>query len=179
MEFIASSATYETGLSFFAIFSRIAALSLFRSLLAEVFGQDNDCALITFKKTSGAGSFAGGTTLMAAVSDYIIWFAKDKTKCKYRQPYLAKEIGGLGAEAYTQIEDEFGGRRRASIQEIESGIGDGRFFRPLIIEVSYPVKVDGKPIRLACPDFKRQTELFYKENQQLTFAIMMTLRLFL
>jgi adenine-specific DNA-methyltransferase len=128
---------------------------LLRSLLAEVFGQDNDCALITFKKTSGAGSFAGGTTLMAAVSDYIIWFAKDKTKCKYRQPYLAKEIGGLGAEAYTQIEDRFGGRRRASIQEIESGIGDGRFFRPSPLTSEtvregqttvFPVSIDNRSV---------------------------------
>jgi len=102
---------------------------ILRTLLAEIFGQDNDCALITFKKTSGAGSFAGGTTLMAAVSDYIIWFAKDKSKCKYRQPYQVKEIGGLGADAYTQIEDAFGSRRRASSEEISAGVVDGRFFR--------------------------------------------------
>src|SRR5947209_18949135 len=41
---------------------------LVRCLMDEVFGSENFCGLIVFKKTSGAGSFAGGTELLAAVS---------------------------------------------------------------------------------------------------------------
>ena len=37
---------------------------LVRSLMDEVFGSENFVSLITFKTTSGAGSFAGGTTCL-------------------------------------------------------------------------------------------------------------------
>ncbi|MGH3851119.1 MAG: DNA methyltransferase, partial [Pseudonocardiaceae bacterium] len=50
---------------------------LVRSLLDEVFGSENFCSLITFKTTSGAGSFAGGTNVLAAVNSYLIWYAHD------------------------------------------------------------------------------------------------------
>src|ERR1044071_2161162 len=49
---------------------------LVRSLMDEVFGKENTCGFITFKKTSGAGSFAGGTNVLAATSDYVLWVAK-------------------------------------------------------------------------------------------------------
>jgi adenine-specific DNA-methyltransferase len=37
---------------------------LVRSLMDEVFGSENFCSLITFKKTTGAGSFSGGTNIL-------------------------------------------------------------------------------------------------------------------
>ena len=103
---------------------------LVRSLLDEVFGSANRCGLITFKKTSGAGSFAGGTNLLAATSDYVLWFAKNVEAVRYCQLYLGKEIGGAGSGAYTTVEEPTGNRRPATFQEIESGQVDGRFLRP-------------------------------------------------
>jgi adenine-specific DNA-methyltransferase len=47
-------------------------LHLVRSLLDEVFGQSNSCAVIAFTKTSGFSS-----DLLANVSDYLLWYAKD------------------------------------------------------------------------------------------------------
>ena len=41
---------------------------LVRSLMDEVFGSENFVSQIAFKTTSGAGSFAGGTNVLAAVS---------------------------------------------------------------------------------------------------------------
>ena len=67
---------------------------LVRCVMDEVFGSENACAFVTFKKTSGAGSFAGGTTLLPAITDYLLWYAKSKEHVKYRQVYRAKEIGG-------------------------------------------------------------------------------------
>jgi adenine-specific DNA-methyltransferase len=103
---------------------------LVRALLDEVFGSGNRCGLITFKKTSGAGSFAGGTNLLAATSDYVLWFAKNIEAVRYRQLFLSKEIGGAGGGAYTTVEEPSGHRRSAKADETESGETEGRFLRP-------------------------------------------------
>jgi adenine-specific DNA-methyltransferase len=103
---------------------------LVRSLLDEVFGSGNRCGLITFKKTSGAGSFAGGTNLLAATNDYVLWFCKNIEAVKYNQLYLEREIGGIGGGAYTTVEQPDGKRRPAMPEETESGESVGRFLRP-------------------------------------------------
>ena len=72
-------------------------------LMGEVFGADNFISLITFAKTSSATS---GT--LASTSDYLVWFAKDRSQMKYRQVYNMKEIGGLGASGYTSYETASG-----------------------------------------------------------------------
>ena len=52
-----------------------------RALMDEVFGENNFVRLVTFVKTTGQTD-----NLLASVSDYIIWFAKDRTKIKFRRP---------------------------------------------------------------------------------------------
>jgi adenine-specific DNA-methyltransferase len=103
---------------------------LVRCVLDECFGSENAIALITFKKTSGAGSFAGGTTVLASTADYILWYAKARAVVKYRQQYLEKEIGGVGTGAYTMVQTFDGNRRPATSEEIEAASSVGRFFRP-------------------------------------------------
>jgi adenine-specific DNA-methyltransferase len=102
---------------------------LVRCLMDEVFGSENECGLITFKKTSGAGSFSGGTNILASVTDYLVWYAKNKEQVKYRQLYRGKSITGAGAGAYTWVALSDGTRRKATQAELESGISVGRFFR--------------------------------------------------
>lgn len=85
---------------------------LVRNLLDEVFGADNFVNLIPFKKTSGATSEG-----LAGVTDYLIWFAKNKPEMKYRPLYQTRTVGGEGASAYSQIELADGSRRRASPEE--------------------------------------------------------------
>ena len=85
---------------------------LVRSLLDEVFGPENFVSLITFKTTSGAGSFAGGTNALAAVTNFIVWYAGSVDALKYRQQYLAKSIDGAGGGQYTTAELEDGSRVR-------------------------------------------------------------------
>ncbi|MBK5946443.1 site-specific DNA-methyltransferase [Rhodobacter veldkampii DSM 11550] len=79
-----------------------------RALMDEVFGEANGCGLITYKKTTGAGSPAIGTDVLAGVKDYIVWFAKDKAKVKYRQPYREKEAGAEGAASYNRVQSPDG-----------------------------------------------------------------------
>src|SRR5438874_9206663 len=43
-------------------------MHLVRALMDEVFGSENFAAIITFKTTTGAGSFSGGTNVLASIS---------------------------------------------------------------------------------------------------------------
>ena len=99
---------------------------LVRSLLDEVFGSENHVSTVTFTKTSGAGSFAGGTNVLAAICDYFLWYAKDVRVVKYRQLYGEKESGSAGATKYKTVETGDGARRPLTPEEIRSGECPGR-----------------------------------------------------
>jgi adenine-specific DNA-methyltransferase len=76
---------------------------LVRSLMDEVFGSENFMTQISYATTSGAGSFAGGTNVLANVINFVIGFAKDIEHVKYRQLFRAKEVGGAAASLYTSV----------------------------------------------------------------------------
>jgi adenine-specific DNA-methyltransferase len=75
-----------------------------RSVMDEVFGDRNFVSLITVVKTTGAGSPAIGTNVLASVDDYLLWYSKDIRQIKYRQLYEARIFGGEGSTQYTLIE---------------------------------------------------------------------------
>ena len=77
-----------------------------RALMDEVFGQDNACSQIAFVKTTG---FLSNT--LPNVTDHMVWYAKDKSRVKFRQPYYGKQLGGDGSKEYT-VGDFPGGVRR-------------------------------------------------------------------
>ena len=125
---------------------------LVRSLLDEIFGSENFCSLITFKTTSGAGSFVVGTNVLASVCSYILWYAKDASSVKYRQLY--KNKGEAGSDEYRLIELADGTRRNATLTELNNP-GDGRLFRldNLTSQTTrigqttvFPVHVDGHTV---------------------------------
>ncbi len=101
---------------------------LVRSLMDEVFGSENFVRLISYRTTSGAGSFAGGTNVLASVNDYIVWYARDLSQAKYRQIYRAKEAGGLGGGQYTWVMAANGSRRTFSDRDPVRP--DERIFQP-------------------------------------------------
>ncbi len=118
---------------------------LVRCLMDEVFGSENFVSLITVTKTSSAT-----TDLLAGVSDYVIWYAKDKESVKYRQLYFDKEVGGIGGDAYNRVELENGTRmtvNEALLKEIDLSkvkfyrLSDMRSQRP---PGSFPVEFKGK-----------------------------------
>ena len=125
---IARELLTETG----SIFVQIGDenVHLVRCLIDEVFGSDNFISLITLKKMGGlAAEFLPGA------SDYVLWFAKDKTMAKYRQLYLPKVLGegkGTGAR-YDGMISPLGERIRLpdSEAEVERLEEDGwRAFQP-------------------------------------------------
>jgi adenine-specific DNA-methyltransferase len=96
---------------------------LARSLLDEIFGSVNFCSMVCFKTTTGAGSFAGGTNVLSSVTNFLLWYARDLSRVKYRQLYIDKTLAGEGRTAYGYIEVSDGERRRASPDELREGRG--------------------------------------------------------
>jgi adenine-specific DNA-methyltransferase len=59
-----------------------------RALMDEVFGEENFCSQVTLKTTGGLGS-AG----LKSVTDFVVWYAKNKEQHKFRKPLLVKRQG--------------------------------------------------------------------------------------
>ena len=87
-----------------------------RELLDDVFGPQNMVSQIFYKKTTGAGS-PNELLAPASVGDYVLWYAKDKEKYKFRPLFKEKTFGGEGSSAYKKIELADG--TRMSISEWE------------------------------------------------------------
>ncbi|MGZ4974078.1 MAG: site-specific DNA-methyltransferase, partial [Limisphaerales bacterium] len=100
---------------------------LIRSVLDEIFGQENFVSLITVQKTSSQTA-----EHLAGVSDFIVWFSKKREILKYRQPYIVKKIGGDGAGAYSRVQFPDGIRRSIELEErsnIDTLDEESRVFR--------------------------------------------------
>lgn len=98
---------------------------LVRSLMDEVFGSDNFASQITFKTTSGAGSFSGGTNVLAGVCDTLIWYARDLQSVKYRQLFATKGLNDFIPSAYNRVQEEDGSRRAATAREKSGDVTPG------------------------------------------------------
>jgi len=75
-----------------------------RAVMDEVFGEQNFVSLVTVAKTTGAGSPAIGTNVLASISDFVVWYAKKLDSIKYRQIYSERVFGEEGATQYTFAE---------------------------------------------------------------------------
>lgn len=85
---------------------------LVRSLMDEVFGRENYLNDISFFTTSGrSGAF------LDAVSDRLLWYAKDQDRVKYRALWKPRSDRTLSAQ-YTMLELTDGTVRRATGDEI-------------------------------------------------------------
>ena len=87
-----------------------------RALMDEIFGDENFVSLITFKKTLPLGSSG-----LAGISDYILWFGKDRRVCKYLPLFVEKPIGEDTGYRWIELEDFT--RRRMSAAERENPSG--------------------------------------------------------
>ncbi|MBP8198166.1 MAG: site-specific DNA-methyltransferase, partial [Chromatiaceae bacterium] len=70
-----------------------------REVFDEVFGPTNFIALITFSKTSSASG-----ELLSSVSDYLLWYGKERSRLKYHSLFLSKAPGTAGGSQYTWAE---------------------------------------------------------------------------
>jgi adenine-specific DNA-methyltransferase len=60
---------------------------LVRSLLDEVFGSSGFVSQISYKTTTGATA-----DVLAGVQDYVLWYAKDRDRLKWRPLYAARSV---------------------------------------------------------------------------------------
>lgn len=85
-----------------------------RSVMDEVFGADNKVALITVWKS---GMMMGN--LLKDAAYYLVWYAKEKERIKYRQLLLQKQAGIGAGDVYTWVESPDGTKvRRLTGEEI-------------------------------------------------------------
>ncbi|HEV2630506.1 MAG TPA: site-specific DNA-methyltransferase [Pseudolabrys sp.] len=95
---------------------------LVRCLLDEVFGPGNLCTSIVIAKTVGQTA-----DILPNVADYVIWYAKDRSRLKYRTLLRLKEFGGEGVSGYRLVQLPDGTERtmtaaeRAGIVSLSSG----------------------------------------------------------
>ena len=84
---------------------------LVRNLMDEVFGYENVVAQLSFRKKLMP---LGGKTL-ESMSDYLLWYAKDKSRIKYRQLYISTEPDPSGR--WTGVLQPTGDLRRLTPEE--------------------------------------------------------------
>jgi adenine-specific DNA-methyltransferase len=97
-----------------------------RSVLDEIFGAENFFSMITLRKLSPLGT--GG---MANITDYIVWYAKDKTVVKFRPIFETKKKGSDSRYTYAETAD--GQRKSLSKDEasdLEKLPADWKLFTP-------------------------------------------------
>lgn len=84
-----------------------------RALMDEVFGDENFCGQITFEKTRSQTS-----ELLAPISDYLVWFSRDRRKVKYRNLLAKKIFGEAGTSQYKLLEIDYAEKRRLTSAEL-------------------------------------------------------------
>ena len=97
-----------------------------RAVMDEVFGEENFVGLIVVKKTS-----APTDKFIPTTSDFIVWYARTRSECKYRQINLHKGVGEIGGSQYVWFEDKLGFERRLTKEERRSPhtiASEGRIF---------------------------------------------------
>jgi adenine-specific DNA-methyltransferase len=91
-----------------------------RAVLDEVFGEDNFITIITVKKTAGLGKGQ-----MAEVTDFVLWYAKNKESAKRRLLFTDKEPESDAA--YSLVKETVGHFRRVTSGEVLDPLSYARF----------------------------------------------------
>lgn len=99
---------------------------LVRNVLDEVFGVSQFCSEIIFRKTTGKGG-----QLLDTTNDFIIWYARDINKLKYRATYEGRSV--VDEDNLRFVELSGGKRRRLTGEEVygtQSLPTDSKVYRP-------------------------------------------------
>ncbi len=127
---IAKELLADTG----SIFVQISDENLHRvrCVMDEVFGLVNFCSIIPFRKTASRS-----TSLLPEENDYILWYAKDKQRVKFRQLFATKDLSELKSYKYFASEDATSARSISSAERADrSNVPDGWGFSQLSFAVS-------------------------------------------
>ena len=93
-----------------------------RCVMDEVFGTENFRSVITFRKTAAVSSPDARLNSLAAMGDYVVWYAKDASQMKYSQVFLSKGDSEKATAQYGLTELLSGEIRRVDQSESLDGI---------------------------------------------------------
>ena len=88
-----------------------------RALMDEIMGKENYIGTIVFQKTGSIDQF-----LIPQTVDYLLVFARDIGRVKYRQLHIERERGTTALERYDMVLMEDGTTRRITPDEATSGV---------------------------------------------------------
>ena len=87
-------------------------IHLVRGLVTEVFGANNFVAQITFATTTSQTS-----EYLSNPCDYLLWYAKDRSRLKFRELFVEKRPFETGGSVYTKVQLGDGTRVSMSSEE--------------------------------------------------------------
>ncbi|MGA3111946.1 MAG: site-specific DNA-methyltransferase [Candidatus Bathyarchaeia archaeon] len=122
---------------------------LVRTLIEEVFGSENFCGVISFRKA--ASSTSG---LLPSVYDYLLWYAKEKKKVKYHQLFRERTLEEVSTTfSWVQLKDDT--NRRLSKRELEGldPVPIGQRFQTQSIMSQHPSKERSVPFSIGGKEF--------------------------
>lgn len=121
-----------------------------KEICDEIFGCNNFCALISFRKTTGQSG-----SLLSDTNDYLVWYAKKKETVKFKTLYLPR--AGANWVNYDFVELSTGERRKMTKEEKDAPeklpLGSKIFRRSPLTSASssestlIPVEFEGKIYR--------------------------------
>jgi adenine-specific DNA-methyltransferase len=93
-----------------------------RSLMAEVFGPENSIAIISVATTTSSSS-----KYIDSVNDFVLWFAKDSSRTKYRPLFLDKLAVQSADGLYCNVATIDGGvHRNANVEDFSPSLKPDR-----------------------------------------------------
>jgi adenine-specific DNA-methyltransferase len=114
-----------------------------RAVMDEVFGDGNICAEITIVKTASQSA-----ELIAGTADYVLWYARDRSNVKFRNPLLAKGFEADRSGVYRWVRQPDGSQRPLTVEERANGCTNFVFATDNITSQrppgSFPVTFCGK-----------------------------------
>ena len=133
-----------------------------RAVMDEVFGEDNFCRLLVFKKTTGQAS-----ELIPSIHDYIVWYAKNREQLKSRAVYQERPESSVES-SYTWIEVSDGHERRVSAQDRDNPelLKRGRRFMTASLVSSGASPTGSEPFQLYSTTFSPASGTHWKTHRE-------------
>lgn len=106
-----------------------------RAVMDEVFGPENFCNLVLFKKTGGLIS-----GFLPSTGDYLVWYSKVRHKAKFRQPYSEKAFGAESDYRHVRLPDLSLRRMTSEEAEVAADLPlDWNVFQTTALESANPL----------------------------------------
>ena len=136
-----------------------------RALMDEVFGEENFVSQIATVKSAGSSSI-----YLPNTTDFILWYARNRPRLKFRELWREKIAGGEGGTKYTevsqigQLQDEmFTKNRFARLTDLTSQSGSS---------IDSPVEFRGRTYRISSGSWKTHSDGFRRLDSGSRLAAM-------